>query len=302
VVVTGRTLPRSYKNDCPTFYGQSEDHCGSEAWIFTARVDHVRLMTHDAKSCVYAHRPKLTTAPCARFFDFEEQIMNFLVTLLGFTVQGAEKEVRAKDEYAGPGKHMLYLLQYGRFVMEMLLVRATDNFLTYIAELLALVFTTRPETLKSNEMVRLEEILQHSTMEDLVQYLAERRVERLSYQGMKDLQKDLADRLGFELFLSDESLARAIRIIEVRNLIVHNRGIVNRLFQTRTGDSKVAIGSPVRITLANTMIEDLDLLAKSVVQMDERAAVKFGLHRSRLLKPKNLDAAKKQRPRARANR
>ena len=219
--------------------------------------------------------------------------MKFLVTLLGFTVEGAENEVRAKDGYTGPGKHMLYLLRYGRFVMEMLLVRATDNFLTYIAELLALVFTTRPETLKSNEMVRLEEILQHSTMEDLVQYLAERRVERLSYQGMKDLQKDLADRLGFELFLSDESLSRAIRIIEVRNLIVHNRGIVNRLFQTRTGDSTVAIGSPVKINLRNTMIEDLDFLAKSVVEMDERAAVKFGLHRSRLLKPKNLDAAKK---------
>jgi len=175
---------------------------------------------------------------------------------------------------------MLYLLQYGRFVMEMLLVRATDNLLTYIAELLALVFTTRPETLRSNETVRLEEILQHSTMEDLVQYLAERRVERLSYQGMKDLQKDLADRLGFEMFLSDESLSRAIRIIEVRNLIVHNRGIVNRLFQTRTGDSTVAIGNLVKINLQNTMLEDLTFLAESVGQMDERAAVKFGLHRS----------------------
>src|SRR5260221_6988835 len=118
--------------------------------------------------------------------------------------------------------------RFGRFVIEMMLVRGADNFLTYVSELLALVFTSRPETLKSGETVRLDEILQHSTMDDLVKRLAERRVERLSYQGMRDLQKDLSEKLSFELFPSPESLVRAVRVIEIRNLLVHNRGIVNR--------------------------------------------------------------------------
>jgi hypothetical protein len=231
------------------------------------------------KSRKHAHRPELATAPCARYFDSEEEILAFLLHFIKWTADPDLQKFES-GEYSGPGQGILQLIRFGRVVMEMLLVRATDNFLTYVSELLALVFTTRPETLKSTETVRLEEILQYSTMEDLVQHLAERRVERLSYQGMRDLQKDLADRLGFELFVSAESLSHAIRIIEVRNLIVHNRGIVHRLFQTRTGDSKVVVGSPVEVNMQNTMVDDLNFLANSVVEMDERAAVKFGLHRS----------------------
>jgi hypothetical protein len=164
--------------------------------------------------------------------------------------------------------------------MEMMLVRGTDNFLTYLSELLALVFTSRPETLKSAETVRLEDILKHATMDDLVKRLAERRVERLSYQGMKDLQKDLAEKLNFEIFPSPEPLSRAVRIIEIRNLFVHNRGIVNRTFQARTGDSPLAIGSLFELR-PHPLISDLDFLAHFVLDIDKRASVKFGLARSK---------------------
>jgi hypothetical protein len=71
--------------------------------------------------------------------------------------------------------------------LEMMLSRATENFLTYVTELLTLVFRTRPETLRTSETVRLDAILKHVNMEDLIHELAERRVNQLSYQGMRDL-------------------------------------------------------------------------------------------------------------------
>jgi hypothetical protein len=199
-------------------------------------------------SSEHSHRPKLLTQAGHRFFDFDTEIAAFLMFFVRWTqrpdqmyedlvkiVYDSEPDV-LKSLLAEPKQGLANVKRFARFVMEMILVRGTDNFLTYISELLALVFTGRPETLKSGETVKLEEILQYSTMPDLVHHLAERRVERLSYQGMRDLQKDLAERLNIEIFLSDESLSRAVRIIETRNLVVHNRGILNRTFQTKAND------------------------------------------------------------------
>jgi hypothetical protein len=240
----------------------------------------------------HAYRPELATEPCSRFFDFDEEISEFFIFFVRWTRRPDEMyedviKLSYQDEpdklkalLAEPRKGEAHLRRFARFVMEMMLVRGTDNFLSYVSELLALVFTSRPETLKSGETVKLEEVLQHSTMDDLVKRLAERRVERLSYQGMKDLQKDLAEKLNFELLPSSESLSRAVRIIEVRNLLVHNRGIVNRTFQMRTGECSAPIGTLFELE-PHPVLSDLNFLAKSVLDVDERAAAKFGLHRSK---------------------
>lgn len=240
----------------------------------------------------HANRPGLSTAPCSRFFDFDEEISEFLIFFVRWTRRPDEmyedlvkmayeqEPERLKELLGEPKMGEINIRKFARFVCEMMLVRGTDNFLTYVSELLALIFTTRPETLRSAETVKLEEILEHGTMDDLVKRLAERRVERLSYQGMKDLQKDLAEKLDFEIFPSFERLSRAIRIIEIRNLLVHNRGIVNRIFQVKTGDSSLAIGSLFKLR-PHPLIDDLDFLAKSVLDIDERASLKFGLARSK---------------------
>jgi hypothetical protein len=238
----------------------------------------------------HPNRPGLATEPCSRFFDFDEEISAFFIFFVSWTrrpdkmyedvlrvIYPSESE-ELKALLAEPKAGEANIKRFYRFVLEMMLVRGTDNFLTYLSELLALIFTSRPETLKSAETVKLEDILQHATMDDLVKRLAERRVERLSYQGMKDLQKDLAEKLNFEIFPSAEPLSRAVRIIELRNLLVHNRGIVNRTFQSRTGDSSLAIGSKLELR-PRPLIFDLEFLANSVLDIDERAALKFGLAR-----------------------
>ena len=89
----------------------------------------------------------------------------------------------------------------------------------------------------------------------------------------------MSEKLNFDLFPSSEILSRAVRVIEVRNLIVHNRGIVNRTFQVRTGDSAVELGKALQLAPLAVM-SDSDFLAKSVIDIDARAASKFDLCRS----------------------
>ena len=161
-------------------------------------------------------------------------------------------------------------------LLEMMLSRAAENFLAYMTELLAVVFRARPETLRSSETVRLDTVLKHATMEELVHELAERRVNQLSYQGMRDLSAYLSDRLAFELFPKPEHLERAVRIVESRNLIVHNRGLVNELFLSRVPGVSAKVGERLDLD-SNQIFDDLEFIALLVYEADARAIKKFKL-------------------------
>lgn len=232
-----------------------------------------RLETEQVK-CPHTRLPKLATQPCAVFFSYQDDVVWSYVTSVNHILDKIQI-----DPQSEPTGEFRALFRFHKVVSEMLLVRVVDNFLSYVSELLALVFTSKPETLRSNETVKLEEILQYGTMEDLIQHITEKRVERLSYQGMRDLNKDLAERLGFELFLSPEDLSHAVRLVEDRNLIVHSRGIVNQTYHKRTADSTIPVGKPMELISIRRIRKETEFLARSVVSMDERAAAKFGLKR-----------------------
>jgi hypothetical protein len=160
--------------------------------------------------------------------------------------------------------------------LQLVAARGAEDFLLYISELLALALRSRPETLRSNEQVRLDLILQHDTMENLVSDLAERKVQSLSFQGMRDVATWVQERLGLKLLSNPVSLERTVRIIEVRNLIAHNRAVVNRLFLTRVPDSPAAIGDVLNLHVKD-VFDDLEFLGQAVADLDERCVAKLGL-------------------------
>lgn len=171
------------------------------------------------------------------------------------------------------------LLQHLPFFTEMLLCRVVDSYLTYISNMLSLIFRTKPETMKSQEQVTIEDILEHKTIDDLISYLAESRVNELSYRGMRELSSYLRKRIGFNLLAEDRLLEDVVQIIEVRNLIVHNRGIINRIFLSRVPSYAGALGDHVNIDL-ELFFYYSDTLARAVHDMDVRAADKFSLPRT----------------------
>ena len=153
-----------------------------------------------------------------------------------------------------------------------------DNFLAFISDLLAVIYRNCPEALKSSESIKLEVVLSHSSMETLIQELVERRVNQLSYQGVRELAGYIEDRLGLKLFANSEEIERAAEIIDARNLIVHNRGVVNRLYQEKHPASK--LGSRLRFSVEKTF-SDLEFLFLTVCNADKCAIQKFGLEATR---------------------
>ena len=252
----------------------------------------------------HAQPPDPMSEPCSRFFRDHWELMNFIAYVTQLATRADEgakitaetflKEPELFPDIVPPleperqaelektierGAGAIEALRAQRhLVLQMMLCRGVDNCLTYISEILALIFRSRPETLKSSEMMRLDVLLQHESMDDLISTLAERRVDQLAYQGMGDLSTDVSERLGFSLLEQDEELEHAVRIVEMRNLIVHNRAVVNRRFLSRLPNFPAKLGETLELR-SDDVFDDLEFLGQSCADIDERAALKFGLPR-----------------------
>jgi len=181
-----------------------------------------------------------------------------------------------EDEIKKRGAVMELRTKHRTMVLEMMLSRGVENFLTYLSELLSMIFRTRPETMRSSDTVRLDAVLKHSSMDEFISYLAEKRVNQLSYQGMKELASYLSKRLSFTILPEAKDLDNAIRIIECRNLIVHNRGVVNAIFCERVAGVTTPVGEPLDLEYREVQ-NDIGFLAQCVFFIDGLAVRKFGL-------------------------
>lgn len=190
-------------------------------------------------------------------------------------VGGEQNKGIVKDVKGKGALETLYDFHIPTF-FEMILCRGVDNFLTYISQLLSLIFITKPETLRSSDKVRIDYVLQHPNMEELIKDLVERRVNDLSYQGMHKLNKHLAEQIGLQLIPDGPKLNKIVRLIECRNIIVHNRGIVNKLFLSRVLNSKEKLGDRLNLNSPN-FFKDQIFLAEQVEIIDSMAAKKFSL-------------------------
>jgi hypothetical protein len=237
---------------------------------------------------------EVATQACQRFFGEHDELHEFIGFVSDLALRADEISRKAREALfdrsqatpeaiaehesalekgAGAVQH---LRRHSQRLLQMFLVRICENFLVYVSDLLALIFITRPETLRSNEQVRLDFLLEYHSMEELVAALADRRVNALSYRGMREIAKDVQQRLGFEIFADEESLDHAIRIIEMRNLIVHNRATINSLFIGRLSEYAGKEGEQLKLSIATTL-ESADFLASCVKAVDARAIAQFGL-------------------------
>lgn len=183
----------------------------------------------------------------------------------------AELEKTAKADDAKKEQERFFLL-----LRETVFTRSVDSFLSYLADLLATVFKTRPEALRSSETVEVAYVLAHDSIDAFIETLAEDRVEALSQAGFAKLRDHFVKQLKFDPF-ADVEPDEVARAITYRNVYVHNRGIVNRTFLKRVSDpDRFTLGEYLALRPEEIMTPHLD---RAVVSIDARAATKWGVER-----------------------
>src|SRR3954451_667264 len=159
---------------------------------------------------------------------------------------------------------------FDRQIAETLLTRAVDGFLTYLAELLAMVYEANPNALPAEASIPVSLALELDDRDALARELAGRRVRNLSRKGVDALNKPFSA-LHFPLFGSKDERRVIERTLAQRELIVHSRGVVDAAYLRRVPESGAAIGEllPLRRTAT---VDDSVMLVEAAVRVD-RAAV-----------------------------
>lgn len=159
---------------------------------------------------------------------------------------------------------------------EMLFCRRVNSFLTYLADLVTLIYEKYPKMLQSDKQISYRFCIEHHIVGDLIPAIAEKTVMELTHQNLDVLAKYLEKKLDLVLFTTKADLEKAALSVDIRNVITHNRGIVNRFFIQRHPQFEEDLGK--RVVLGEQeRREMLDTLGYRARQLDLRAIKKFRL-------------------------
>ena len=116
-------------------------------------------------------------------------------------------------------------------------------------------------------------------MKDLVAFVTDRKVNELSYGGLREMENFIRERLGVELFATPDQRQTLGIFIELRNIHTHNRGVVNELFLNRIASERRREFSLGKYHAVD--FDDLETLGGTAVtvaiSLDEKLCAKFRL-------------------------
>jgi hypothetical protein len=161
---------------------------------------------------------------------------------------------------------------------ELGLTRCVENFLCYVSDIITDTLIARPELLKTQEQVSLEDVLQHDSIDGFISWAAENRVAQLSFKGLEEISGYIKKRLGLDLHQDEEDWKKLKKGVALRNLIVHRRSVIDQRFIYLTGEKNLVKGEVYK-TIMRDYVRTAEAAMKIVGQFDEKVAEKFAITR-----------------------
>jgi hypothetical protein len=124
----------------------------------------------------------------------------------------------------------------------------------------------------------LEEVLKFTRIEDLLESFIDRRVSGLSYQGFGEI-KEWCNKRGIPVTVSDAETSKVVDFIATRNVIAHNRGVVDERYVRSVHDTVFRRGELRKLEHGDVW-SCAFALTDTVIRTDAAVAEKFGLKRA----------------------
>ena len=164
-------------------------------------------------------------------------------------------------------------LDYNGQLNETYFTKAVENFQIFYAGILTVIFILFPNALFKKQF-DAGLAFQAGSIEELRFQIIEREMGKLTYKGLLDLVSDVQKITGFSMFETMLQAPRAARAIEIRNLLVHNRGIVNSRYISGSRNKSLVAGRPLNVPSHLSMRNWFSLEAR---KMDHRLREKFSI-------------------------
>ena len=144
-----------------------------------------------------------------------------------------------------------------------------------------MVLRKRPEILSGRKQeISIGYILSFNSIESLTQDIIEAKVNSLSYDEFGEIEEWCNGR-GIPLLVPDGERDRVVELIATRNLIVHNRAVVDDRFKKAVTSSPFDVGKQRTLEI-DDFLDGLDLLNRIVTVSDGAIAGKFSLLRTEI--------------------
>jgi hypothetical protein len=201
-----------------------------------------------------------------------------LIAWIGGKAKTSDISSMTADRLAqeSPGPNVRYFSTQSQALMEMFLCRIVDNFQNYIIDIIRLALKTEPRMLYSkDDSVPLADLLSANSLTEVLHKVVEAKVSKLSYKSFSALQA-WANSRGIPIQEPDDLDTTVEEIIATRNIVVHNRGIVNEIYKALVPSSQLKIGDLRGLTEADlkSMVE---VIRKTCKTTDALVVEKFGL-------------------------
>ena len=134
---------------------------------------------------------------------------------------------------------------------ELIICFSVHNFLSFISDIIKAILMTEPRKLlqvdleiKANEAANYA--FECETIDEFTEFLSSHIVEKLSREGFDKIHNFMKNKLDLNVNIQDKRLIE--EVIEIRNMIVHNRGRVSSRFIRITKDRQIKIGSKLKMS------------------------------------------------------
>ena len=238
------------------------------------------------------HKPKLGTESYRQYCIESQSSLGLFTFILDSVMSSDYVSAVAKQALEGPenlkiespgelasispGPRTKHIRKNKQLFLELFLSRLVDNFQCYIVSVIREVLNVQPRVLVSSQpTLSLEYVFQFQNIEDLQADVVEAKVNDLSYQGFQKLKQWCLER-SIPIIVDSVFEAKLVELISIRNIIVHNRGIIDKKYLRTHRDSKFEFGKLREIDV-DELFESDNILHKVVSDTDIAIQGKFNL-------------------------
>jgi len=162
----------------------------------------------------------------------------------------------------------------GRILSRIVFSSVVDNFETYLSDILFEIYLAKPETLKSEQTVKVEDVLNCSDIQEFITFWAKRKIGNLqkgSVKGFVAENKQIKD-----LNIIDTTAQSNIeKILQIRHLYSHRNGIIDDKF-IKYFPTGYSMGLEHQMPI-DEVLDKMEYLAKIVDKIDSAAIGKYSL-------------------------
>lgn len=165
-------------------------------------------------------------------------------------------------------------IKEGKVLSRIVFSSIVDNFETYLSDILFEIYLAKPETLKSDQLVKVEDVLNCSDIQEFVTFWAKQKIGKLqkgSVKGFIAENKQIRD-LGVMDSITQNEVER---ILQIRHLYSHRNGIVDEKF-IKFFPIGFSLGVEHQLSM-DEILDKLIYIALIVDKLDKAAISKYSL-------------------------